>query len=131
MFDVHSNETRYCGLARARSFFAEHGHQLATVAALLGGAAAEAKVVSCAFRLEGCTRIDRRLKQDIEALHRVLTLEDIPDPDDPNGEFLPSFDPASQDIELICLLTDMLQELLSEIDDPTGRPIRAARLSAA
>ncbi|MCR9151424.1 MAG: hypothetical protein NXH83_14730 [Rhodobacteraceae bacterium] len=131
MFDVHSNDIRCCGLSRARCFFAEHGHQLATAAALLGGAAAEARVVSCAIRLDGCMRIDRRLKQDLHALHRLLALEDIPDPDDPNGGFLPALDPASQDIELICLLTDMLQDLLSEVEDTIGRPTRAVRPSAA
>ena len=64
-----------------RCFFFEQGHELASAAALLGGASAEARVVSCAIHLETNARIDLRAKQDLLALHRLLGLHDVGNPD--------------------------------------------------
>ena len=131
MFDVCPNETCDCGLAPVRCFFAENGDQLAASAAILGGAAAAARVKSCAARLDGSTHIDRRLKADLDALHRLLTLEEILDPDDPNRDFFPCLDPASWQVEMICLLTDRLQDLISTIECGIAHAECVARRSAA
>lgn len=131
MFDVCPNQTCDCSLAHVRFFFAENGDQLAAAAAILGGAAAAAKAKFAAARLDGCTYIDRRLKADLDAIHRLLTLAEIRDPDDPDGDFFPCLDPASRQVEIICLLTDRLQDLLSEIECGIAHPECAARRSAA
>ena len=131
MFDVRSHATHQDLLDQTRCFFAEHGHQLASVAGMLGGAAGEAKAVSCALRLDECERIDRRLKRDLEAVHRLLTLHGHFDPTAPNSDFVPTLDPGSREVETICLLTDLLQDLLCRIEDTTGYPSRKSRLAAA
>lgn len=131
MFDDRSHAIHQDVLVQTRCFFAEHGHQLTSVAGMLGGAAGEAKVVSCALRLDECARIDRRLKRDLEAVHRLLTLHGLFDPTDPNSDSVPALDPASREVETICLLTDLLQDLLRRIEDSFGLPNGESRQAAA
>ncbi|MDD9738057.1 hypothetical protein PVW53_21375 [Seohaeicola sp. SP36] len=116
MFDSLPTEPRDHILDRARCFFFDHGHDLASAAAMLGGAAAEARVVSCAIHLEETGRIDRRTRRDLVALHRLLALHDVGDPDDLETALFSTLHPASAEVETICLLTDMLEDLLRAID---------------
>ena len=116
MFDSLPTEPRDEVLDRVRCFFFDYGHDLARAAARLGGAAAEARVVSSAIDLETTLRIDRRIKRDLVALHRLLGLQDVGDPDDLETALFSTLHPASAEVETICLLTDMLDDLLRAID---------------
>ena len=116
MFDYFSAEPRDEIAGRVRCFFIEHGHDLACAAALLGGASAEARVISCANRLETATRIDRRIKGDLVATHRLLGLQDDCDPDSLETALISTLHPASAEVETICILTDRLDDLLRAID---------------
>ncbi|QFT58926.1 hypothetical protein FIU94_08820 [Sulfitobacter sp. THAF37] len=102
-------------LANARNLLFNHGHDIAQAAALLGGAAAEARVISCALRLETATRIDRRILRDLIAIHRLLALQDVGDPDDFETCLFAGFHPASPEVETICVLTDLFDDLLRSI----------------
>ncbi|MEE4211030.1 MAG: hypothetical protein V2I43_17405 [Parvularcula sp.] len=116
MFDSLPIEPRDEIVDRVRCFFIRHGRDLASAAAALGGAAAEARVVSCAIDLETKGRIGRRLKRDLVALHHLLALHDVGDPDNLETALFSTLHPASAEVETICLLTDMLADLLRDID---------------
>lgn len=115
MFDSLPTEPRDEILARVRCFFFDHGHELASAAAALGGAAAEARVVSCAIQLETTGRIGSRIHRDLVALHRLLALHEVGDPDTLETALFSTLHPASAEVETICLLTDLLDDLLSHI----------------
>lgn len=121
MFDSYPAEARDEALDLVRRFFFDHGHELAMAASLLGGIAAEARVVSCAVHLETAARIDGRMKRDIAAMHRLLSLTNVGDPDNVETERFSALHPASAEVEMICLLTDRLTDLLREIDAAARR----------
>ncbi|MRX50288.1 hypothetical protein GI374_07470 [Paracoccus sp. S-4012] len=124
MFDSLTTEDTRDVLGRVRSFFLDHGHQVAMAASMIGGAAAEARVVSCALHLEGATRIDHRIKRDLAGFHRLLSLHDVQDLDDFGIGLFSELHPASAEVETICVLTDLLEDLLREIDTAADRPGR-------
>lgn len=89
--------------------------------------------MSCAIRLETARRIDRRIERDLIALHRLLSLENVGDPDSLEAALFAMLDPATPDVDRICWLTDRLDDLLRDIDvanqskeKPVGGPRRAA-----
>lgn len=115
MFDSADLNHRDELLDRVRCFFFDHGHELAQAAAFLGGAAAEARVVSCALRLEAATRVDRRIQSDLLAFHRLIALHDVGDPECLETALFSELHPASAEVETICLLTEVLDDLLRTI----------------
>lgn len=121
MFDHLHSETRDETLDLARCFFFDHGHDLAAAAALLGGAHGEARVVSCGLHVEAASRMTHRIQRELIALHRLISLADVGDPDRLETELFSAVNPASPEVESICLLTDLLEELLSEIDTVRSR----------
>ena len=121
MFDSLPVDNHGAVLAAVRLFFANHAHELADAARLLGGAAAEARVVSCGLRLETATRIDAPIRRDLASFHRLLALTDVGDPDRVETELFSTVDPASRQVDTICLLTEMLEDLLGAIDDKASR----------
>jgi hypothetical protein len=116
MFDSLPTEPRDELLARVRCFFFDHGHDLAQAAGLLGGPAAEARVLSCAIDLDTKGRIDHRVRRNLAALHRLLALDNVGDPDVLETALFSTLHPSSVEVETICLLTDMLADLLRDID---------------
>jgi len=125
MFDILPHLVRDELLDMVRSFFCEHGHELADCAGRLGGAAAEARVIEGGLRLETADRLDGRFRRDLVALHDLLSLQSVGDPDLIETELFSGFDPASREVERICLLSDGLAQLLRDI----GEPIDDWRLS--
>lgn len=121
MFDSCSMEAPDEVLDQVRRFFFDHGHDLATSASLLGGAAAEAHVFSCGSRIEAVDRIDGRIRRSLAVIHRLLSLADVGDPNNLESALFSALDPASAEVETICLLTDMLADLLRGIDAAAGR----------
>jgi hypothetical protein len=122
MFDISYDEIADAKLAAVRGFFATIGPELAEAARVLGGAAAEARVVNCAASLESASRIDARLIRELHFLHRLL-LADVPiDPDDEGSTLFPYLDPASPAVELICVITDALTDLLEGIGEQVSTP---------
>ena len=96
-------------------------------ARLLGGVAAEARVISCGMHLENATRIDSRIRRDLVAFHRLLGLHDVGDPDRIETELFSAISPSSPHVETICILTDLLEDLLRAIEDDPAASCAAAR----
>lgn len=116
MFDTSPTEARFDLLERLRRFFLYNDHDLALAASRLGGVAAKRRVISCADRLTTANRIDHCLRRELDAIHRLLSLENVGDPDNIETELFSNFDPDSAEVEVICRLTDMLDELLREVN---------------
>ncbi|SDY37258.1 hypothetical protein [Citreimonas salinaria] len=116
MFDYTPPNTRDETLDLARCLFFDHGHDLAEAASRLGGACGEAKVVACALQIETATRMTYRIRRELNALHRLLSLADVGDPECLETELFAALSPADPEVETICLLTDRLAELLEEVD---------------
>lgn len=116
MFDYAPTDPRDEPLTLARCLFFDHGHELAEAAAMLGGASAEAKVVSCALQLQDAGRITPRIERDLVLLHRLLSLDRVGDPECLETALFSEIDPASRQVETICVLTDMLADILDAID---------------
>gem|GEM_PF-6462768 len=51
-------------------------------------------------------------------IHRLLSLENVGDPDCLETELFSNLYPDSAEVETICLLTEMLEELLNQVDRP-------------
>lgn len=116
MFDQLPTEIHDETLDSARRLFFDRGHQLAHAAARLGGAHGEARVVSCGLQLEAASQMTHRIGKELQAVHRLLSLADVGDPDRIETELFSAMNPASPEVEAICLLTDLLHDLLVEID---------------
>ncbi|MEQ8342990.1 hypothetical protein [Marinovum algicola] len=116
MFDYLPTEDRDPSLDLARCFFSDHGQDLADAAARLGGACGNARVVSCALQIKTACRMNHRIRRDLVALHRLLSLEDVGDPACLETELFGALHPANPQVETICVLTDMLSNLLTQID---------------
>ncbi len=116
MFDYAPTESRDEPLVLSRCLFFDHGHELAEAAAMLGGASAEARVVSCALQLQDADRITPRIERDLVSLHRLLSLDRVGDPECLETALFSKIDPACRQVETICLLTDMLADILDAID---------------
>lgn len=116
MFDYAPTELRDEPLVLARCLFFDHGHELAEAAAMLGGASAETRVVSCALQLQDASQITPRIERDLVSLYRLFSLDRVGDPDCLETVLFSGIDPASRMVDTICLLTDMLADLLDAID---------------
>ena len=116
MFDSLPTDARDETLQAARRLFFDHGHELADAAARLGGAPGEARVVSCALQIEAARRMNHRIRRDLVALYRLLSLEEVGDPECLETDLFGALDPATPEVEAICLLTDLLSDLLAQVD---------------
>lgn len=115
MFDCIPSETDIEPIQLVRSFLFDHGHQLAEAAALLGGPSAEAMAISCGVAVEEAAVVTSSVRRRLIRLHRLLTLENVGDPYALETDLCMALDPASVEVETICLLTDLLAELLRAI----------------
>ncbi|WP_111731717.1 hypothetical protein [Roseovarius amoyensis] len=104
-------------LAAVRAHFAEHGTALCNAAALIGGEAGTARVLRLMSALREASRLDRALRRRLVDLHRLLSLDLVVDAFEPDLSFWTDLDPASPEVEKLCLLTDRLYDLLVEIGE--------------
>ena len=117
MFDNVPAELRVNAVNLARCFFFDHGHELAEAAAQICGPTGEARVIACALQLEAASAITGRLRCSMDAILRILSLEGFQGEDEFNFALGSGLDPASREVERICLLTDLYSALLKEIDE--------------
>lgn len=120
MFDFVPTKPRNDSFVLARHLLFDYGHELAKAAAMLGGAPAEAMVTSCVLQLQDAARITPRVQRNLVSLQRLLTLECVGDPESLESAFFAEIDPACPEVEMICLLTDMLSAILDAIDTLDG-----------
>lgn len=116
LFDFVPTETRDEPFILASCLFSEHGHQLAEAAAMLGGASAEAKVVSCALQILESGTLTPLIEMDLISLFRLFSLEHVDDPNCIETMLFSGISPSSRKVETICLLTDMLADILGAIN---------------
>lgn len=109
-------------LDAARDHFATHGPALVNAATLIGGDTAGQRVLRLTTRLGEARRLTRHLAQELVDLHRLLLLDLPGDIEGGAYDLALLLDPASRQVEEICLLADRLQDLLGTIagieDDP-------------
>lgn len=104
----------------ANCLFFEHGHELAKAAAMLGGASAETMVASCGHRLRNAGRITPCTWQNLLAIKQLLSLERVSDPESLESVLFFKINPECPEVEMICLLTDMLVTILDAVNAPSG-----------
>lgn len=104
-------------LAAARAHFAEQGTALCNAAALIGGEAGVARVLCLMSELREASRLDRATRRRLVDLHRLLSLDPVIDDLEPDLSSWGLLDPASPEVEELCLLTDQLFDLLVEIGE--------------
>lgn len=100
-----------------RSFFTEYGTALCNAAGLIDGAAGTARVLRLMSMLREVPRLDHPMRRRLVDLHRLLSLDPVIKAFEPDLSSWTLLDPASADVEELCLLTDRLYDLLIDISD--------------
>jgi hypothetical protein len=116
MYDGLPNPSLPDLLDEVRCFFFDHGHDLSDAARLIAGASGEARVIAMALNLESAVTLDGYIRRELASLHTLIALEDVQEGDPIETFLLSGPGPASQKVETICLLTDLLEDLLSKVD---------------
>jgi hypothetical protein len=116
MYDGLPNSSLPDLLDEVRCLFFDHGHDLSDAARLIAGVPGEARVISLALRLDRAASLDDGIYRDLAALHALLALENVREGDPVEAFLLSGLGPASQKVETICLLTDLLEDLVSKVD---------------
>jgi hypothetical protein len=116
MFDTLPTHSRNALLDEARCLFFDHGHDLSDAARLIAGVSGEVRVIALALRLDRAVTLDGDIRNDLAALHSLLALEHVREGDPIETFLLSGKGPASGEVETICLLTDLLEDLLSRVD---------------
>ena len=114
MYDASLPASEATSEALAR-FASARADALLSAAELLGGPKARRRTGRLIQDLEDAPRLTRRLRKELVALHRLLSLQDVEDPDREEAAFFAMIDPASPAVEEICLLTDELTALLEAL----------------
>jgi hypothetical protein len=116
MYDGLPNPSLLDLLDEVRCFFFDHGHDLSDAARLIAGAHGEARVIALALDLQNVVTLDGGIRRELAALHTLIALEDVQEGDPIETFLLSGPGPASRKVETICLLTDLLEDLLSKVD---------------
>ncbi|WP_096787898.1 hypothetical protein [Rhodobacter sp. CZR27] len=114
------------GILLLRVFF---DHELAAVLAaahLLGGSSARNRVQRLAVRVAEATRATPLLRRELLALHRLLALDGVEDPEGDAAGYFSSIDPADPRVHEICRLSEAFSNLLDSLDDREVLPSRRA-----
>lgn len=107
-------------LIAVRAFFDKHGAALCNAAGLIDDKAGTTRVLRLMSGLREASRFDRTTRTRLVDLHRLLSLDPVGESFDPEVSSWPLLDPASPEVEELCLLTDRLYDLLvaiGELDD--------------
>jgi hypothetical protein len=116
MFDTLPTASRNDLLDEVRCFFFDHGHDLSDAARLISGVTGQARVIALALRIDRATSLDDSIHRDLATLHALLALESVREGDPIETFLLTGRGPASRKVEAICLLTDLLEDLLCKVD---------------
>ena len=104
-------------LAAVRTFFDEHGAALCNAAGLIDDEAGTYRVLRLMSGLREASRLDRATRRRLVVLHRLLSLDPVVDACEPDLSCWILLDPASREVEELCLLTDHLYDLLVAIGE--------------
>lgn len=118
MFDTLPSVPRDAALDAAQCLYIDHGHRLAEAARFVGGSSAEARVIDLGVRLAHATRMTTNIRRVLWALYCLLSLEDEYDCGHGETIVLSDLNLTSPQIADICLVTDLLGDLLETIAAP-------------
>ncbi|GGH36601.1 hypothetical protein SAMN05444007_108291 [Cribrihabitans marinus] len=104
-------------LTAVRVHFDKHGSALCNAARLIDGEAGTARVLRLMSGLHEASRLERATRRRLVDLHRLLSLNPVVDDLEPDLSSWVLLDPASPEVEELCLLTDRLYDLLVEIGE--------------
>ncbi len=104
-------------LATVRAHLDEHRTALCNAAGLIDGDTGTARVLRLMSNLREATRLDRATRRGLVNLHQVLSLDPVFDDFEPDLSHFMLLDPASPEVEQICLLTKRIYDLLIEIGE--------------
>lgn len=116
MFDTFPSTSRNDLLDEARCLIFDHRHEISDAARLIAGVQGEASVIALDLRLERAVVLDDDIRSDLARLYDLLALEDVHAGDPIETFLLSGKGPASREVETICMLTDLLEDLLSRMD---------------
>ncbi|MEI4262451.1 hypothetical protein [Roseovarius sp. D0-M9] len=102
-------------LKHVRKFLSTYGTALAKAAHLLGGGGASARVFLLCESVLHARRLTVAQRRQLVDLHRLLTLENVGDPERIESGLFSEIHPSSPVVEEICLLAENLQRLLLQI----------------
>ncbi|MDE3240929.1 MAG: hypothetical protein KGN33_18385 [Paracoccaceae bacterium] len=111
-------------MATVRRFLAEQAEAIRNAAFLLGGKPADRRYAQFICDVREAPAFTRHLRSELVALHQLLSLENVSDPEAPEAAFFAAIDPADPVVFDICQLTDAVYDLLVEIG--SGDPDQAA-----
>jgi len=134
MFDIHhptrSNPSDQTALSDLRQFVDTYADALYDAAALLAGG----RGVMVVDRIvEGLAQQNGSNRRTIEALHDltdILTLEHVDDLTRPEAHYFAAIDPSEPIVEEICLLTDELETIMSNLLDTSAQQSNDRRTAA-
>ncbi len=118
-------------LTTVRAHFSKHGTALCNAAKKVDGEAGYARVLSLILTLREASRLDRTTRRKLVDLHRLLSLDPVIDAFEPDLSSWILLDPASEEVQELCLLTDRLYDLLVKIGEQDARTLDFSAQSAA
>lgn len=98
------------------TFIQDYSEALQNAALLLGGQWALKRVQFLVDHLAGNRALTRRAKTDLVALHKLLTLQHVGDPERLETALFAEIDPADPVVEELCLLADALLGHMRAVD---------------
>lgn len=101
------------GLQDLQLFFHGQNEAMQNTALLLGGQPALRRTQHLLDDISGASSLTPRVKHELRALHRLLTLENVCDPTSIEAACFAELDPASPITEEICLLCDAFTDHLA------------------
>ncbi|WPY96303.1 hypothetical protein T8T21_16140 (plasmid) [Limimaricola variabilis] len=112
-------------------FALRHAEALVSAAGHLGDVPAVRRAARLLRDLLDTPPLTRRLRTELIALHRLLSLDGVEDLDSLEAGCFAALDPASPVIEEICLLTDGLRDHLAALAEAeAGNPVWDALTAA-
>lgn len=103
-------------------FLEEHGAALEAAARLLGGTRWTRRVLTLRVEVRDGIRSRHACLKDLDALGRLLRLENVGDPEAEEFGYFAMLNPADPRVHDICLLCDKTHQLIGEVSQrqPVG-----------
>ncbi len=112
MFDLTHDTLR-----ELREFATLHCEALQNAALLLGCKPALRRTQALLDDISEAPRLTNRIRRELAALHALLSLQHVHDPDRIESACFADIDPVSTVVEDLCLLAETLQDVLIRADD--------------
>ncbi|MFY2826590.1 hypothetical protein [Ruegeria sp. MALMAid1280] len=112
------------------TFIQDYNEALQNASLLLGGQFALRRVQFLIDHLATQRSLTRRAKLDLVAMHKLLTLQNVGDPERIETALFANIDPADPVVEELCLLSDALLDHMRAVDTEADLPVFELELAA-